>query len=115
MQQLVVFFMCGGREVALTYYREFIRSELESANVRAAPTTTINPNNFGTSTGAQPDNDYRMHFWTETSGATMTGADYSIMSWNILRPQNTLSIGPTSPELVPMPADYTSATTYNDI
>ena len=75
-----VFYVWGAGEVALTYYREFIRSDLESANVRAAPTTSINPNNCGTSTGAQPDNDYRVHFWAETSGATMTGADYSIMS-----------------------------------
>ena len=49
-----VFYVWGSGS-ALTYYREFIRSEIESANVRAAPTTTINPNNFGTSTGAQPD------------------------------------------------------------
>ena len=108
-----VFYVWGSGS-ALTYYREFIRSEIESASVRAAPTTTINPNNFGTSTGAQPDNDYRMHFWNETSGATITGADYSIMSFNNTPSSKTLSISNFS-SVNYVGTNYTSATTYNGI
>ena len=104
-----VFYVWGSGS-ALTYYREFIRSEIESANVRAAPTTTINPNNFGTSTGATPDGDYRVHFWNETTGATMTGSDYSIMSFNNSPSSKTLEISNFS-SVDYVGTNYTSATT----
>ena len=76
-------FYVWGTGSNLTSYREFYRSQIESANVRPAPTWTINPNNFGVST-----TNYRMHFWAETSGATLTGADYSAMLW-----RNTKNLG----------------------
>ena len=108
-------FYVWGSGGSLTYYREFIRSEIESANVRAAPTTTINPNNFGTSAGASPDPDYRVHFWNETSGsATMVGADYSLMSFNNSPSSKTLEISNFS-SVDYVGTNYTSGTTYNGV
>ena len=71
-----VFYVWGPAGSSLTNYREFNRSDLESANVRPSPTTSINPNNWGLDAG-----NYRTHFWSETSGATMTGSDYSNLVW----------------------------------
>ena len=105
-----VFYVWGSGS-ALTYYREFIRSEIESANVRAAPTTTINPNNFGTSAGASPDNDFRVHFWNETTGATMTGADYSLMGFANTPSSKTLEISNFS-SVDYVGTNYTSPQTY---
>ena len=48
MQQLVVFFMCGGRrEVVLPIIGSLIVLTLRAPMLRAAPTTSINPNNWG--------------------------------------------------------------------
>ena len=105
-----VFYVWGSGS-ALTYYREFIRSEIESANVRAAPTTTINPNNFGTSAGSSPDADYRLHFWNETSGATLVGGDYSAVGFRN-SPSKTLVITNYS-SINYVGTNYTSGTTYN--
>ena len=105
-----VFYVWGSGS-ALTYYREFIRSEIESASVRAAPTTTINPNNFGTSAGSSPDADYRLHFWNETSGATLVGGDYSAVGFRN-SPSKTLVITNYS-SINYVGTNYTSGTTYN--
>ena len=87
-----VFYVWGSGEVLLPIIGSSFVLKLRAPMLGPRPTTTINPNNFGTSTGAQPDNDYRMHFWNETSGATITGADYSIMSFNNTPSSKTLSI-----------------------
>ena len=107
-------FYVWGSGGSLTYYREFIRSEIESANVRAAPTTTINPNNFGTSAGASPDPDYRVHFWNENSGANLTGVDYSVMSFNNNPSSKTLEISNFS-SVNYVGTNYTSSNSYNGI
>ena len=108
-----VFYVWGSGS-ALTYYREFIRSEIESANVRAAPTTTINPNNFGTSAGSTPDGDYRLHLCNENSGANLTGVDYSVMSFNNNPSSKTLEISNFS-SVNYVGTNYTSSNSYNGI
>ena len=106
-----VFYVWGPAGSSLTNYREFNRSDLESANVRPSPTTSINPNNFGTSAGSSPDADYRLHFWNETSGATLVGGDYSAVGFRN-SPSKTLVITNYS-SINYVGTNYTSGTTYN--
>mgnify|MGYP000191352256 CR=1 FL=1 len=86
-----VFYVWGAVGSSLTNYREFNRSDLESANVRAAPTTSIDPNNWGLDPYG-----YRVHFWAETSGASMGGADYSNLTWRSPRRLSIYDFGPIS-------------------
>ncbi len=86
-----VFYVWGAVGSSLTNYREFNRSALESANVRPSPTTSINPNNWGLD-----PNGYRVHFWSETTGATLTGSDYSLLSWKSPRLFGMYDLGPIS-------------------
>ena len=86
-----VFYVWGPSGSSLTNYREFNRSALESANVKPSPTTSINPNNWG-----QDPNGNRVHFWAETTGATLTGSDYSILNWRYPRLFGIYDFGPIS-------------------
>lgn len=92
----------------LENYAMVARSTIEGANVKPAPTTTINPNNFGFFTS------FRVHWWSETSGATLTGSDYSFMAY---RDTNNLSLyeyGPTkfSSENVVLNTNHTTGRFY---
>ena len=82
-----VFYVWGPSGSSLTNYREFNRSDLESANVKPSPTTSINPNNWG-----QDPNGNRVHFWAETTGATLSGGDYSILNWRYPRLFGTIRL-----------------------
>jgi hypothetical protein len=84
-----VFYVWGAVGSSLTNYREFNRSDLESANVRGAPTTSINPNNWGLDPSG-----YRVHFWSETTGATLSGSDYSLLNWKSPRAFGIYDFGP---------------------
>jgi len=86
-----VFYVWGPSGSSLTNYREFNRSDLESANVKPSPTTSINPNNWGLD-----PNGNRVHFWAETTGATLTGSDYSILNWRYPRLFGIYDFGPIS-------------------
>ena len=86
-----VFYVWGAVGSSLTNYREFNRSDLESANVRGAPTTSINPNNWGLDPSG-----YRVHFWSETTGATLSGSDYSLLNWKSPRAFGIYDLGPVS-------------------
>jgi len=86
-----VFYVWGPSGSSLTNYREFNRSALESANVKPSPTTSINPNNWG-----QDPNGNRVHFWAETTGATLSGGDYSILNWRYPRLFGLYDLGPIS-------------------
>ena len=103
-----VFYVWGAVGSSLTNYREFNRSDLESANVRAAPTTSIDPNNWG----LDPSN-YRVHFWSETTGATLTGSDYSLLLWRSSRRLSIYDFGPVS--RVSTNAADNAGTSYIDI
>jgi len=61
---------------SLEFYVSFNRSEIESANVSPAPTTTINPSSFGEGNGN------KLHFWEEVSGSNLIGSDYSLVGFN---------------------------------
>ena len=92
----------------LENYASVARSTIEGANVKPAPTTTINPNNFGFFTS------FRVHWWSETSGATLTGSDYSFVAY---RDTNNLSLyeyGPTkfSSKNVVMNTNHTTSKFY---
>ena len=86
-----VFYVWGPSGSSLTNYREFNRSDLESANVKPSPTTSIDPNNWGLDPYG-----YRVHFWAETSGASMGGADYSNLTWRSPRRLSIYDFGPIS-------------------
>ena len=86
-----VFYVWGAVGSSLTNYREFNRSDLESANVKPSPTTSIDPNNWGLDPYG-----YRVHFWAETSGASMGGADYSNLTWRSPRRLSIYDFGPIS-------------------
>ncbi len=86
-----VFYVWGAAGSSLTNYREWNRSDLESANVRPSSTTSINPNNWGLDPSG-----YRVHFWSETTGATLTGSDYSLMIWRSPRRLSMYDFGPVS-------------------
>jgi hypothetical protein len=70
----LVYYVWGS---SLQYYVSFYRSQIEAADDRPAPTTTINPNNFGLSSNST----YRVHFWNETAGFSGSGSDYSFVSY----------------------------------
>lgn len=86
-----VFYVWGAVGSSLTNYREFNRSDLESANVKPSPTTSINPNNWGLD-----PNGYRTHFWSETTGATLSGTDYTFFQWEHPRKFGLYDFGPIS-------------------
>jgi len=102
-----VFYVWGAVGSSLTNYREFNRSDLESANVRAAPTTSIDPNNWG----LDPSN-YRVHFWSETTGATLTGSDYSLLLWRSSRRLSIYDFGSIS-RVSTNAADLAGTTYFN--
>ena len=103
-----VFYVWGAVGSSLTNYREFNRSDLESANVKPSPTTSINPNNWG-----QDPNGNRVHFWAETTGATLTGSDYSLLLWRSSRRLSIYDFGPVS--RVSTNAADNAGTSYIDI
>lgn len=72
----LVYYVWGSSQ---EHFWSFSRTQIESANVRAAPTTTINPNNFG----AGLSDLTPMHWWDENTGATLSGSDYSFVSYNV--------------------------------
>ena len=86
-----VFYVWGPSGSSLTNYREFNRSDLESANVKPSPTTSINPNNWGLDPYG-----YRTHFWAETTGATLSGEDYTFFKWESPRAFGLYDFGPIS-------------------
>lgn len=69
----LVYYVWGS---SLQYYVSFYRSQIETADDVQAPTTTINPNSFGNF-----NNNYRVHWWNETSGFSGSGADYSFVAY----------------------------------
>lgn len=78
----LVYYVWGS---SLQYYASFYRNQIETADDRQAPTTTINPNSFGISSNSA----YRVHFWNETTDFTGTGSDYSFVSY---RDTNQVSV-----------------------
>ena len=78
----LVYYVWG---TSLEYYASYYRSQIESANVKPAPTTTINPNTFGFRDSAH----YRVHWHSETTGSDITGSDYSFVSY---RDTNSVSV-----------------------
>ena len=69
----LVYYVWG---TSLEYYVSYYRSQIETADDVQAPTTTINPNSFG-----NWNNNYRVHWWNETTGFTGSGADYSFVAY----------------------------------
>ena len=86
----LVYYVFGPISNTFTYYVSYYRSQIENSNRAAAPTTTINPNNFAPSPDGQA---FRPHWWDETNLPLGSGADYSM----VFRESNTVGLYDFSP------------------
>ena len=69
----LVYYVWG---TSLENYVSYYRSQIETADDVQAPTTTINPNSFGNF-----NNNFRLHWHSETTGSDLTGSDYSFVAF----------------------------------
>jgi hypothetical protein len=83
----LVYYVWGA---SLENFVSFNRTTIESANVKPAPTTTINPNSFG----YYPNS--RTHWWSETTGSNLIGGDYSFMTYRDTNQLSLYTLGPVN-------------------